>query len=294
MAANAFEKTMRNRTLSETGRGAAPVANTRENWSFRVDIHPTDKTLIRSFFGQEIAYYNALVEGLNARLHAFPEALLSLIGPWEELFVDLAEAGINIRRLPAKADDLPANLATHRHTLYDERGNWRALPERTMMILELASASGRFHPLARRAMAQEMIQFYRQQAQVRTASVPVHLREEQVYKTAPEVLETIDGGNKRHVQLPREAVAVKYDAKAHQTTFRVPYARHGITVSGDLTPPQGWNIMVIREAMRDRASDRSVWQMELRKSPNAYYIKMLDAARRGSIFNVAKTARSAV
>lgn len=278
MAANAFEKTTRNRTLSDTGRGAFP-STTHDNWTFRVEINSSDKLLLRSFFGQEVNFYNALVEGLSARLRSFPDALLALTGPWADLFVDLAETAYPVRRLPTKAADLPPRLAQHRHTLYDDKGNWRTMSERTTMILELAGAKGNIHPLARRAMAQEMIHFYRQQAQVTTASVPVHLREEQVYKTPPESLETIDPARKRHVQLPRDAVTMRFDEKNNRTTLYVPYAKEGIAVNGDLTKPQSWNVMIIRQTQHDRASNRSAWQIEVRKSPNNYFIKMFDSNR---------------
>jgi hypothetical protein len=295
MAQNTFEKTMRNRTLSNEGRGARPEHNGRENWTLRVDIEPTDKSLLRTAFNQELSFYNGLVQGLSTRLRAFPEVLLTFTGQWEELFADLAQTGVNVNRVRSP-DQLTGPLTKHRDLLFNKEGRPQPIPERIGLILELASISGAILPEVRRAMALEMMRFYRAQAQASSNTMPTHQQEEQLYKQAHENLEIADHVRKRHVQLPRAAVKMTYDEESHRTDFRLPYIRNPISVSGNFTHANSWNLLLVKQAGEGMPNSKTPWLIELRKTPHQYLVKLLDTINpyRGNAFNVAKTARSAV
>lgn len=239
-----------------------PMSSQPTRWTFEATVAPSDKVRLRGFTKNEIAYYNALLNGFGSRLRTMPEVFDEVD---EKLIGEIASVGYNIRTL--KADALPNGLRGMQDSLFDEEGRL-ILSERVLLFLDAVGVAAVLHPEARRAMAIEMLLEHRRQA---AALAQTSKTEGQVLRSAVELLHPHDGRLKRHVQLPAKAVVVGVDGR----TIRSAYNGVPIVLRQPIPDNIRWNVLIIRD--EDSNGLTGDWHVELRQDPAAYLLRLTDA-----------------
>lgn len=214
------------------------MSNNQARWSVEANVDPRDKTLVRAFVRNEIAYYNALLGSMGSRLRTMPEIFNEVS---DTLIIQTAVSG-------------PTSISSN-------------VSERIRLFLEAicGPTSRGLHAATRGAMAVEMLRAHRQQAHGLSKTKGDSL------ESPVALLSPHDGRVKRHVQLLLPAVAV-IDSR----TVKIPYARNPITLTGDI-PTASWNIMVLRDTDLPGAAP-GPWVMEFRNEQTDYLLRMTDPA----------------
>jgi hypothetical protein len=178
----------------------------------------------------------------------------------------------------------------------------RILTDSHLIILEAAGGGGStagntngVHPEVRRNMALEMLRHYQEQSKIMTQGVPKSQREEFSHRAAMSFLESLDEIRKRHVQVPRSIVSVKWDEKEGHTTIRTPYTLKPIVLENFNLSEPGWNLMILHQQPGSMITKNSPWLADFKKDSSGYLLRYVDQtnAYSGSAYHQAKRDRFA-
>lgn len=301
MAQTTFEKTMRNVNLSDNPRERTP-RYLRKSWQFEVDIDPTEHQKLRAFMKCELEYYNALVGGLSSRMRTTPETITDANEENERLYLTCAETAFDPYKffLMRKVDfaegeepELPEKLEPFRNLFFsvDSKGN-RRFTDRIALLCQMFAEKSPIHSIVRRAIAYEMIQFYRLQVKATQAAVPMHLQAEQIYKTAPQNLEVHDIIRKRHLQIPKSAARIKWNVEEERTEIRIPYTHQTLLIPNMnfVDEIKSWNHLILHQAPGGIPMATTPWILDVRSIQGSYLLKYTDVRtpHAGAAFHQAK------
>ncbi len=285
-------KTMRNVYVGDTEDGRTNKRQARD-FSITVDIDSSDKMRYQGFMKQELAFYNSLINTFTSRTRTFPEHIIALNEQWLRLYGQIAFEGKSIKHLEKATLDAPlcSSLEPYRRYLLgdDSDGN-RILTERMLTIMESAASAGVVHPIVRRNMALEMLRFYKEQA-AKFITPAYAGSDDDLYRSAPEMLEPADFLKKRHIQMPRAMVKVEWDEKAERSLLSTAYCANPIVVPNiNLTANESWTTIILHQEPNVVARPQTPWVLDVRSTPAAYLIKYLDVPnpRTGQTFAIAK------
>lgn len=265
------------------------------DFSVMVEVNPTDKIRLKEFMKQELHYYNSLVEGLGPRARTFPEQLLALHKDWENLWEALAEFGHSIKAYERAAPDakLPENLEKHRKMLVgrDAQGN-RFLNDRMFSIMSIAATPALIHQHVRRNMANQILEFYKDQSQDLIKRNDDAWGDEDLYKKPISLLSKQDMVTKRHLQIPRSALnAVYWYQEKDHTEVYTPYSDNPLIIQGhNLENNNFWNLIVLHQQPGIEVTQNDPWVVDIKQSNVPYMIKYVDVEqpRTGRIFATMK------
>ena len=260
-----------------------------------VDVLPADKARLKEFMKQELFYYNTIVEGLGPRARTFPETLLALHKDWENLWEALAVEGKSIKAYERAKEDvqLPESLEKHRKMLVgrDAQGK-RFLDEKMYTIMSIAATPAIIHPMTRRAMASQMLEFYKDQSGKLIKRNDEAFGEEDLYSKPIDLLVQHDMVTKRHLQLQRAALNdVRYIEKGDLTEIYHPYSENPLRVQGhNLEASNHWNMIIIHQQPGIEVVASDPWVVDIKHSPVPYQIKYQDVEqpKTGRIFATMK------
>jgi hypothetical protein len=277
-----FTKTMRNVFINDEGR--QPRSKARENWSVEVKVQPEDKLRFQTFMRQELAYYNNLLEVFNPRVRTFPESISSLTEQWRSIFAQVAMAGVHLTPLLNAKEDaaLPENLEVYRKYIlgYDHLGE-RFLTERIASIMDAAASRGNIHSMVRRNMAIEILNYYREQADLFNENTNGS-RTDDVFKRNPHSLEELDIQKKRHLQIPRNICRVVYDDVSDKSAILHPYSKNPLVVANhNLSEDKSWNLLVLHQEPGQIPNANTPWILDVKTVSHLYLIKYLDVSNPG-------------
>lgn len=289
---NDFTKTMRNVAASdrnETGRYHRGSGRDDRVHS-EIIIVPADKARLESFTKQETAYYNGLVEAFSPRTRAFPETLLNLTDAEERLYAAVATLGKPVTPIlrAGNRDALPEGLKEFETLLFGKVDKPSKMSYDKAAVIDMAAIPATLLPEVRRNMALEFLDHYRKQAQKITAPVKA---EDAVYKEPPEFLVEMTNQQKRHLQIPRKALKLKWDDVNRQTLVWCQYVANPMVVKDlNLVENSAWNYMVLHQDNVRKVTPSTPWVIDLRKTNAKYLLKNMDSAGawRSKIFNEAK------
>jgi hypothetical protein len=269
--------------------------NKFREWSVGFEPEPADKARLKQFMKQELAYYNALIEGLSPRARTFPQSLLDLHKDWENLWDTIAEHGVDLKAYyRAKPDaELPEHLEKHRkHLVGLNTQGKRFLDDRMYSIMSLAGSPGVLHPMVRKSMANLILDYFKDQAGKFTSYNETAMGEQDVYRKPIDLLSIQDLVSKRHLQLPRSALrGVYYDEKEDISEVFHPYSDNPIIIEGhNVAANNHWNLVIIHQQPGYEVTPKDAWIIEFRRSQEPYLIKYLDVKNpsTGKIFREAK------
>lgn len=260
-----------------------------------VDVLPADKVRLKEFMKQELAYYNALVEGLGPRARTFPETLLALHKDWEALWETLALEGKSIKTYERAAADvaLPEALEKHRKMLVgrDSSGK-RFLDEKMFNIMSIAATPAILHPTVRKHMAGLMLEFYKDQSAKLIKRNDEAYGDEDLYAKPIDLLVQHDMVTKRHLQLPRNALNdVRYIEGRDLTEIYTPYSENPLKIQGhNLENNNHWNFLMIHQQPGVEVVASDPWVVDIKYSQVPYMIKYQDVEqpKTGRIFATMK------
>ena len=260
-----------------------------------VDINAADKLRLKEFMKQELAYYNALVEGLGPRARTFPETLLALHKDWENLWDALAADGKSIKAYERVKDDvtLPEHLEKHRKMLVgrDSQGR-RFLDEKMFNIMSIACTPAVLHPMVRKNMANLMLEFYKDQSAKLIKRNDEAFGDEDLYSKPIDLLVKHDMVTKRHLQIPRAALNdVRYIAQGDKTELYTPYSENPLVIEGhNLESNNHWNFILVHQQPGIEVTAQDPWVVDIKYSQVPYMIKYQDVEqpKTGRIFATMK------
>jgi len=126
-------------------------------------------------------------------------------------------------------------------------------------------------------MATELMNFHIQQAKsFNTSSFWGDLQP----KSQNEILEKVTAMQKRHLQIPKSLVKIKWDDNLDMTRVLIPHLKASIKVASDLrNPPSPWNLLILHQDPNASPINRNIpWEIDFRNTPNKYLIKYLESA----------------
>lgn len=241
--------------------------------SFHIEIDNVSRRHLMFFMKNELDYYNELINNVTMRLRAFPEEITTLREGYGRLWSAIAYHGKNFREL------LKASIATWPKAISSTvpsaiiKGDKIVLDDRRIMIFDALSVTGNIHPDMRRNIANELLSAILPQAdqlvqgqknsqgQMRD---PVHMLVPHYY---PE---------RRHVQLTRDLVKLKYDKEYQQTEVTVPYTDKPLIVKDHNIVDQKWDIMIIRQQPNVAVTPDTPWQIDLMITNHKYLLDLTD------------------
>lgn len=260
--------------------------------TFIVNVVPEDKLRIRAFAGAERNLFNLLVERFSSQVRTNPDMILTLKNDWAKLFSALAIHGISSSVLISaiKGNALPEALSAFK-TLVESRDKNKqpVLTQDMIVFMDGMDKHPHVHKEIRKNIVETMIEFYKIQAERYKEGRD---SDEDVYKTAPETLEQVNDMQKRHLQVPRTLLQIKYVEAEDKTEIRGPYWVSPLIIDG--TIPEGdWNLAIVHQESGSIPSLATNWVMDFKRVPVPYMLRYLDMVNpnRFSAFSAAK-ARS--
>lgn len=289
---NDFTKTMRNIAASdnnETGRyHKGPARDDRIH--SEITIAPSDKSRLERFARQETAYYNGLVEAFSPRTRAFPDTLTGLTDDEEKLYATIAMLNspvMNILR-DNEVDAIPEGLQPFKALLFGKPNKPSKMSYDKAAVVDMGAIAASILPEVRRNMAVEFLEHYQRQA--RKIATP-STNAEQAFKEPPEFLVELTTQQKRHLQIPRKSLNMKWDDENKQTLILCRYVANPMVVNDiNLLEMSGWNYMVLHQEHVKKVTPMTPWVIDVRRTNAKYLLKMVDSAGswRSKIFNEAK------
>lgn len=293
MSKNDFTKTMRNIAASdnhETGRYNRS-SNRTDRIHSEIIISPSDKARLENFTKQETAYYNSLVEAFSPRARAFPESLLGLTEEEEELYAYVAMSNKPVTPIlrAGNREALTDGLKKFETLLFGKTEKPSKMSFDKASVIDIGAISATLLPEVRRNMAVEFLHHY--QAQAKKIVAPTGKSDDSVYKEPPEFLVEMTYQQKRHLQIPRKSLQLKWDAEHGNTLVWCQYVAKPMVVKDmNLVENSSWNYMVLHQDHVSKITPATPWVIDLRKNNSGYLLKTIDSAEawRSKIFNEAK------
>ena len=258
-----------------------------EFYDVNVDIEASDKVRLERFFKEETGYYNHLVEGFSSRVRSFPEYIMEFDDTWQKIFGYVAETKIDLKQYIAKKDvELSQFLIPYKKQLIGH------ITDEKLAVCELAKSPGLLLPVVRRNMALETIRFYKEQAErILTPGSNANSPDGNLYKVAPEMLEVVDTSRKRHLQIPKAGIQLKWNEANESTELYTSYTAKPIVVPKiNLIESHAWNHILVHQEPGRAPAPETPWVIDIRKISNNYMLKYLDVKNpfRSAVFNLNK------
>lgn len=290
---NDFTRTMRNVAASDRNESGRYHGGTGRNDRIHteVQIEPSDKVRLEFFTKQETAMYNGLVEAFSPRTRAFPETLLNLTDAEEKLYGAIATLGRPITPLlrSSSREALPESLKEFENLIFGKEGKTGPMTFAKASIVDMGSIPAKLLPEVRRNMAVEFLEHYR--AQAKKITTPATGSDDSLYKEPPEFLVEMTSQQKRHLQIPRKSLQMKWDDEKRETLVVFPYIASPMIVKDmNLIEQAGWNYMVLHQDHVKNLNPMTPWVIDLRRVNSKYLLKTVDSSgnMRSKIFNEAK------
>ena len=246
--------------------------------SFIAEVSPVDKHRFTYFQKQEMQLFNALSEGLTSRVRSFPKQLLEYEKDYLALFATIAEHQIDIYEIWRKT-------LNSRNVVLDEklqpfssilvRDGRFILSEAHSLIMSLAASQAKVHPVVRKRMALEFINFYRRQAEFYITESVASKTGVSSFRPVIEFIEKLEDFKKKHVQIPKELVKFTYDAADEFTAISTPYNSNPIKIQINLNETEfKWNYIIVKGS----EFDVEPWEVEFKQIADSenYLIKYFD------------------
>ena len=241
---SSYHVIMRNHTMNNK--------RTFRNSNFTVWISESDQTRIKQFALHELAFYNTIIENLESRTRAFPKQL----------------ADLTPMQIQAVCESIKHNKITDAHVMPD----WLQF-----VITQILKVKVVLIPETKVIMARTLFEFFRDQAQI--LREPIHNDKLEIsYRVTAQNLSKLDAQQKRHVQIPRSQVKIKWDSDKDVSFIQTPLNSEPIQIPGiNLNERDGWHMMVLRQEPGRWVTTDTPWMAEFRHTQNSYLIRLTDS-----------------
>jgi len=255
-----------------------------ENFHKTVLLTPHQKILLNKYIVNENRFYNTLVDILQPKLKNTPEFFSELTEEQIKLFSILAYYGFDVRTIIGKKStdvDLPERLIPFKNVLFGIYGDKeRGLSDKLVIFYEKLSTKVPVWPNTRENMASEMIDFCVKQSKIlRSGKIFNSSNTDNAYKFNSEVLENMTLMQKRHLQLLRKDVDIKWFEEKEATLIKIPYLKLPIVIKGIniLDQYKHWNFLIIHQDRNEIILNKAEWEIDFKTTFNKYLIKYVES-----------------
>ena len=254
--------------------------------SFYLDLEEKLSRDLSYFVGQELQYFNTLVNQLMPKLKAYPRDILVFRDKDRALWDSCAEFAIDPHELlkhPLEA--WPRHLQPMYKMLYDNQGNVK-YNSMQLMICAIAATPAKLPALVRRSMAIEVMNYMVNQADVLINAMKTDdmiqagkLAEgSDIMRVPLQLLQTHTIDSKRHLQIPKSLVKISYDKESESSVITLPYSKTSIMITDCDLSESFYRMMVVRAP--HPTSPNQKWQIEFRDGNGQYNITLTDYMER--------------
>lgn len=288
MNKNNWKQTSRNFGLNTSIRG-----NNKKKFrhSAEIQLSVIDQNRLKGFQVNELKYFNSLVEILQNRARVFPQTLIDLSPEQQKLLGLFANLGVTVKQLKS-SEEIPSKLEPFRE-FWTNPGKKGYINPSLEILYNIAGNNILLDPNIKENMALELLGFFIEQAEAFSNTVNSS-KLDLSYKIAPQVINTVEITQKRHIQLPRKSTKTIWSTKDDCSYISTPYTTQPIKLENiNLNEDLEWDLLMIHQTPGGFVSWNTPWLIELQKTNSKYLIKYLDMAnpRAGSAFSAAARGR---
>lgn len=237
--------------------------------SYMVELDRISKRHLGFFAANELEYYNRLIGDVTMRLRAFPDEMLAMRGPHEKLWNALAYTNQNLRKLKRTKVSSWSDVLQNVAGLFPIEDDQLQLDDRKLLIFDVLADGGKIHPHMRRNLAAELIKTAITQADILLQSQKSTSGQ---MRSAIQMLLPAAPNEKRHIQLSRDLITMRWNKDARQTEITLPYTDRPLIVSDYDITDEKFNLMVIRPLQGPEGQ----WQIVLYNTPSRYMLELRD------------------
>jgi hypothetical protein len=239
-------------------------------------VTPNDQKRLNALFSHERALYNGLIDIFESRTRVFPQMIFDISATERKLFAEVAARGIKWKDVDPNPLSWPTSLHKVRQELTESKKGLKINGQMDLMLQELGKLNYSVLPNTKRMMVNTVMEFYQHQADI--IKDPQHSELIEVaYRVPPANLTRMDEKLKRHCQVVRTDVQVKYDNQEDKTLITCPLTINPIVVPGiNLNERGNWNVMVVRQESGRYVDYNTPWLVEFKQTNNQYLLKLID------------------
>lgn len=249
--------------------------------SFTAEVSVSDQKRLNTLFAHERALYNAVIDIFESRTRGMPQTVLKITPQIRKLFVEVAAQGVDWKAVGSDVTKWPDQLRKVCGDLISQ-GKANLDGQLNLMLLELSKSNFSVLPNTKRLMINTMIEFYQEQAQIFAEPQKSDVMEV-AYRVPPSNLSRMDDRLKRHAQVPRTDVQIKWIPEQEVSEIQTPLNLNPLRVQGvNLNNLRDWNLMIVRQEAGRHVDHNTPWLVEMRQAPNKYLLKVIDMGSRKS------------
>lgn len=249
--------------------------NKPEKYGVLLEVHPRDKARLEYFSKQETSLYNKLVEVFSSRVRSDPDSLLKLTEQEKKLYDKVAQVGIPITPLLYKTrEDLPEEYKEFSDLLFGKESHPSKMSRSKSLVIDIASQPSNILPSVRKNMCDEFLSHYQDQAR-RFCQTSILVDQE--YKEPIELLVEVSNSQKRHLQIPKKDMKIRWDEKEQASYIWTKYTVEEIKVPDlNLGKFNSWTTAIIHQDNVKKITMNTPWVIDFKKSRISYFIKLID------------------
>lgn len=251
------------------------MRNRGHNSVYTVVVKDQDQRRLNQFGLHELAFYNQIVECMESRTRAFPKQVSELTNNQILILGELAKVGAKWdQAVPHECWQKPHMQNFKKEFSHMDKCVWPDwLQHVAQVILNMKVV---VIPDTKQIMIRTLMEFFRDQAQI--FKEPLNSdKHDMAYRVPPQNLCKQDAQTKRHVQIPRATVKIKYEQDADQSLVYTPLTQEPLAIPGiNLNERDGWQMLVIRQEPGRHVTPDTPWLAEFRHTQNQYLIRLVD------------------
>lgn len=247
--------------------------------SFTAEVSLSDQKRLNTLFAHERALYNAVIDIFESRTRSMPQTVLNMTPAIRKLFVEVAAQNVAWKQMGSDITKWPESLRKSCADLIGS-GNLNLDGQVNLMLQELSKSTFAVLPNTKRMMLNTMLDFYQEQAQIFAEPQKSDVMEV-AYRVPPSNLTRMDDRLKRHAQVPRTDVQIKWSPEQETSEILTPLNLEPMRVHGvNLNNLRDWNLMLIRQESGRHVDYHTPWVVEMRQSQGKYLLKAIDIGTR--------------
>lgn len=239
-----------------------------------VNISQIDKNRLKTFFVNELMFYNMMVEVFTNRNRLYSEIMArTQQNIVKTLFHSLLK-GKNLNDFENMKNENEETVRFHKSVINDPNYDkcYRFIFEKALNSRHLIVSDTKAN------MTKELFNFYINQANI-LSDISTKNSSSDFMRVAPSTLSVVETTQKRHVQLSKKAVSWVWDSENNRTILKTPYTTSGIYLNDlNLNEKNGdWNLIIIHQTPGKIPVESTPWVVNFIKTNEVYYlIKYLD------------------
>jgi len=239
---------------------------------FEVEVSTKTEKNLKYFMQQELQYYNTVVYHLNARMKAFPQDILAIKDRDIKLLETCAQFATDPEKLvTTKPEEWPEQFKSYTNVVYNADGS-RRIDDKTVGVIQIGTIPGNIHNLVRRNIISEAFNYVSSNATIVLAGQKTETLRAPIY-----MLQTHSMTTKRHMQLTKNLVKIKFNEERVGSDIYTPYNKEPLHVAGYDLSEIPYTILVIKSSMPKYSSEKLSWAVEFKDIKAGYLITLTDS-----------------